>query len=118
MEATPATTTQGANTMTAAITLTETGTPSRSKGRGWARIGSDNEATFATATGRTVQVEIGEVVTVHLGADLRRASGKTDKQRCSIQVRATGNETDAVSASVGSPQSYDVRIAGVVLVDD
>lgn len=89
------------------VTITETGKPSVSKGRGWARVPVGGDSIFATATGRQVEV-------AGPGVELRRASGRTDKERRVWHLGPADGES--VDLSVGTPQSYDVRIDGARLV--
>lgn len=97
----------------AQVTITETATPSRSKGRGWAYIDQPGDNLFASPAGRTLDAEPGDLLVVHLAVELRRASRAT-KERESITVRVTGDNNDTVTASIGSPQSYDITVTGCV----
>lgn len=99
----------------ATVTMTETDRPSRSKGRGWARI-DDEDNSFATETGRKIDLAAGETITVVVGVELRRRT-RTEKLRERYELVVTGNDEDSVDLSLGSPQSYDVRVSGVVRAD-
>jgi hypothetical protein len=105
-------------TNAAIITITETATPSRSKGRGWCYIqtGGENSRVFASAAGRTIEAEIGATIKSAIGVELRRKT-RTDKERAEIAIIVTGNEDDVVTISLGSPQSYDARITGARRVE-
>lgn len=89
------------------ITLTETAAPSRSKGRGWL-VTRD---TFASPAGRDIQCEIGEVIELKLGCEVRRAT-RMDRQGRIISVIVTGDASDKVEVSIGSPQPYAASITG------
>lgn len=97
--------------MTATITLTETSKPSTSKGRGWLYAGTAR--TFATPSGRSLDAEAGDTITVVIGVELRRASGRVEKERREHSLTVTGVATDTVEIRLGSPQAYAVLISGV-----
>lgn len=98
------------NTEITEITITEIAAPSRSKGKGWARIGTGDGAVFASTAGRRAQV--GHDFTVYMGAEIRRAT-RTSRERETYDLVAAEGET--VTLSVASPQSYVVRIDGARL---
>lgn len=92
------------------ITLTETEKPSRSKGYGWARIGDRG----ATAAGREIAAKIGADLVVDLVAKIKRST-RTETLTERVTVTVTGDPSDAVSLSIGSPQPYRATITGVVV---
>lgn len=103
------------NPTTTTVTIIETGAPSRSKQAGpcWIAVGD----IYAATTPRAVDAEVGDIVTVTGKATLGRRSGGSDVARRSWDLRVTGDETDTVDLSVGSPQSVDAHLTGVVRVE-
>ncbi len=96
---------------TQTVTLTETGTPSRSKGRGWARIGGHDAGQYATPKGR--EITITGPFDLVIGCDLRRGkSGRIEKVRETYQLVPA--EGQSVDLWVGHPQSYDITVHGAV----
>jgi hypothetical protein len=96
-------------TTTRTITITETGAPSRSKGRGWARI-EGVEGSFASPGGRTVDTDE-DTIDVVIGVELRRGQ-RAVKEREVVTLVVTGDPADTATVSLGSPQSYDVTVSG------
>ncbi len=97
---------------TTQIQIIETEAPSRSKGRGWARIGSGDTAVFAGTTPRTVVAELGDVIEVTIAVEIRRSTRVT-KERTVERLVVTGDPSDRVELSLGSPQPYGAAITGV-----
>ena len=95
----------------ATVTLTQTDSPSRSKQGGpcWIAIGNP----YATTGGKEIAAEVGETLTINGKCSLRRASGKVDIRRGSWPVVVTGDPADAVTVSLGSPQSVSATVSGV-----
>jgi hypothetical protein len=95
----------------ATVTLTQTDAPSRSKQGGpcWIAIGD----VYATTAGKQLDAEVGATLTIAGKCSLRRASGKVDVRRDTWDVTVTGDEADAVTVSLGSPQAVTATITGV-----
>jgi hypothetical protein len=106
------------STETARVTIRLTGQPSRSKMAGpcWIRIGTDHRsATYAAETERVVEAPKGSTIIAQAKVVLRRASkprGEEDRAEWSLVV--TGDPADTVRLSLGSPQSVDAVLTGVV----
>lgn len=96
----------------ATVILHETGRPSQSKGRGWALVRSGGASVFA-APGGGRPVTVDGPFEVSIGVEVRRASGRRDTER---RRHTLVPESGAVTElSIGSPQSYDVRVEGARL---
>jgi hypothetical protein len=96
------------------ITLTELERPSRSKSAGpcWIAAIVGAERYYATPSGRSV--EASGTVEIRARVVMRRATRVTDEHR-TWYVRVTGDPSDTVELSLGSPQCVTARVMGVLL---
>ena len=99
------------------ITIRETDTPSRSKGRGWAYVEVDGRRVFATKEGATVEALVGSTVKVVTGVTLRRSTRET-KDRDVYTATVSEDPTEGYDISIGSPQAYKSAIRGVCTLDE
>lgn len=99
------------------ITIRETDTPSKSKGRGWAYVEVDGRRVFATKEGATVEAPVGATVKVATGVTLRRATRDT-KDRDAYTATVSEDPTEGYDLSIGSPQAYKCEVLGVCTLDE
>lgn len=69
--------------------------------------------TYATTTGRELDLVRGTRVQVDAKVSLRRASGRSDVRRASWTAEVTGDPNDQVTVRLGSPQAVAACITGV-----
>lgn len=102
----------------AEVTIRQVSEPSKSKKGGpcWLAVATseDSGLTFANHTPQTLDVGIGQEITVVGKANLRKQSGGIDKDGTKRLLKATGKQEDVIVVSVGSHMGVRAEITGVI----